>query len=73
MTYVCDDLTTVVVQSGTDHALARLNSGWEIQLPLQRVGAGFLFATPEFSFRGRGDHAVWTVPQRSPVACRRRS
>ncbi|HSV35267.1 MAG TPA: MliC family protein [Ramlibacter sp.] len=73
MTYACDDLTTVAIQSGSDVAVATLNSGLVLNLPLQRAGTGFWFATPEFSFRGRGDEAVWTVPQRAPVACRRRT
>lgn len=73
MTYACDDLTTVTLQSGSDTAVVMLNSGLELRLPLQRSGAGFWFATPDYSFRGRGDEATWTNRERAPVACRRRS
>ena len=73
MTYVCDDLTTVTLQSGSEIAVAMLNSGLELRLPLQRSGVGFWFGTPDFNFRGRGDEATWTSRERAPVACRRRS
>ena len=74
MTYLCDDLTNVTLQSGSDIALVMLNSGLEIRLPVQRSAAlGFWFGTPDYSFRGRGDEATWTNRGRAPVACRRRS
>lgn len=69
VTYLCDDLTVVVVQYGLGTAIAKLNSGYELKLPLQRTGSGF-FATPTHGFQVRTGDALWWVTPRPPVACR---
>lgn len=69
VTYLCDDLTVVVVQYGLGTAIAKLNSGYELRLPLQRTGAGF-YATPTHGFQVRTGDALWWVTPRPPVLCR---
>lgn len=68
-TYVCDDLTTVVVRWGLGTAVATLNSGSVFNLTLQGAGSGF-FATRAHAFQVRARDAVWTVAPRPPVLCR---
>lgn len=69
VTYVCEDLTVVVVQYGLRTAIARLNSGYELRLPLQPAGSGF-YAIPTHSFQVRTGDGLWTVAPRPPVLCR---
>ncbi len=69
VTYLCDDLTVVVVQYGLRTAIARLNSGFELKLPLQLVGSGF-YATTTHSFQVRAGDGLWTVAPRPPLLCR---
>jgi len=69
VTYQCDDLTAVTVQYGLNQAVATLNSGFELTLPLQRIGSGF-FATPTHSFQVRSGDGLWAVAPRPPVLCR---
>lgn len=69
VTYACEDLTVVVVQYGLGNAIAKLNSGYDLRLPLQRVGSGF-FATPTHSFQVRTGDGLWTAAPRPPVLCR---
>lgn len=69
VTYLCDDLTVVVVQYGLRTVIAKLNSGYELKLPLQAVGSGF-YATPTHSFQVRTGDGLWSVAPRPPVPCR---
>jgi hypothetical protein len=69
VTYLCDDLTVVVVQYGLRTAIAKLNSGYDLKLPLQAIGSGF-YATPTHSFQVRTGDGLWSVAPRPPVACR---
>lgn len=69
VTYLCDDLTVVVVQYGLRTAIAKLNSGYDLKLPLQATGSGF-YATPTHSFQVRTGDGLWSVAPRPPVACR---
>ena len=69
VTYLCDDLTVVVVQYGLRTAIAKLNSGYELKLPLQLVGSGF-YATPTHSFQVRTGDGLFAVAPRPPVLCR---
>lgn len=69
VTYQCDDLTSVTVQYGLNQAVATLNSGLELTLPLQRIGSGF-FATATHSFQVRSGDGLWAAAPRPPVLCR---
>ncbi|NKE67333.1 hypothetical protein RAMLITH_16025 [Ramlibacter sp. RBP-2] len=69
VTYLCEDLTVVVVQYGQRTAIAKLNSGLDLKLPLQAVGSGF-YATTTHSFQVRTGDGLWSVAPRPPVACR---
>ena len=70
-TYVCEDLTTVVLQEGSAIARATLNSGLELGLARQPDALGFTYGDPSHQFRGRGGSATWHVGDKT-FRCRAR-
>lgn len=68
MTYLCDDLTTVIMQPSAD-ALAVLNSGLELRLRQYPSMSDFRYSNGAHEFRGGGRTGIWVVPQRAPVVC----
>ncbi len=70
VSYVCEDLTTIVIRPWEHAAVATLNSGLELRLAQQPYGPGNRFGDRNYDFRSSGDAGLWTIPQRSPVPCR---
>ena len=70
VSYVCEDLTTIVIRPWEHAAVATLNSGLELRLAQQPYGPGNRFGDRNYDFRSSGNTGLWTVPQRSPVPCR---
>lgn len=68
MTYLCDDLTTVIMQPSAE-ALAVLNSGQELRLRQYPSTFDFRYSNGAHEFRGGGRTGIWVVPQRAPVVC----
>jgi hypothetical protein len=67
-TYVCEDMTTVVLTEGVPDARATLNSGLEMSLARMRFGAG-QYGAPPYEFRALGAEGVW-INQGRAVRCR---
>ncbi|MFZ4285898.1 MliC family protein [Variovorax sp. HJSM1_2] len=68
--YVCDDGSVLRVQFEADAALVSLPDGNVMRLPQQPAASGTWYATPQYTLRGKGDEASWTVGRRTPLACR---
>lgn len=68
--YGCDDGSALRVQFEADAALVTLPDGNALRLPQQPVASGIWYATPQYTLRGKGDEATWTVGRRTPLACR---
>jgi membrane-bound inhibitor of C-type lysozyme len=73
--YACDDRSTLAVRFSADGNQAFVERPGQptLMLPRQVSGSGFLYETPQYTLRGKGDEAIWTVGRRVPVQCRVRS
>ena len=69
-TYVCEDMTTVVLTEGVPEARATLNSGLELSLARLRFGTGH-YGAPPYEFRALGGEGTWVNAGRA-VRCRAR-
>jgi membrane-bound inhibitor of C-type lysozyme len=67
--YSCDDGSVLRAQFGAEVVVITLADGTALSLPQQRVASGIWYATPQYTLRGKGDEATWTVGRRTPVAC----
>lgn len=68
--YTCDDGSALRVQFEADAALVTLPDGNALRLPQQPAASGIWYATPQYTLRGKGDEATWTIGRRTPLACR---
>jgi membrane-bound inhibitor of C-type lysozyme len=68
--YTCDDGNALRVQFEGEAALVTLPDGNTLRLPQQPAASGIWYATPQYTLRGKGDDATWTIGRRAPMACR---
>lgn len=68
--FQCDDALQLSVRFEAEQALVSLPDGAQLRLPQQRAASGFWYSSGQYSLRGKGDEAQWTVGRRVPVACR---
>ncbi|MBN8747685.1 Membrane-bound lysozyme-inhibitor of c-type lysozyme [Xylophilus ampelinus] len=69
--YACDDGSTLRVRFAGNIARVTLPGRPRMQVDLlqQRSGSGFIYATPRYELRGKGDDGTWTVGSRAPLHC----
>lgn len=69
--YACDDGSTLRARFAGSSARVTLpgRARRQVDLPQQRSGSGFIYATPRYELRGKGDDVTWTVGRRAPLRC----
>ena len=70
--YACDDGTSLTVRFNADASEATVERPRQdpLVLPRRISGSGFLYETPQYTLRGKGNEATWTVGRRVPAQCR---